>query len=191
MIRNISFLILFLCLISCDRNYIKDYKIEGLGIGDSLLDKHTKVDILKYQTNYYQNSNYKHSAFFAKKGSRYDQYGVTYEKNDNKFIIKEIAGYIIYKKNFHKCNSKQKEITKEISQVLNITFTNSTLTDDQSTWISNFKKFKDGSYISIQCNDWNQKTEDELGWVDNLEVTIVSKDFNEFLQNRTKNKLKN
>ena len=187
MMRNISFLLLFLCLVSCDRNYIKDYKIEGIGIGDSLLNKHTKVDILKYQTKYYQNSYYKHSAFFTKKGSRYNQYGVTYEKNDNKFIIKGISGYIIYKKNFYKCNSKQEEITKEISKVLNITFTNSTHTDNKSTVISNYKEFKDGSYVSIQCKDWNQKTEKELEWVDNLEVSIISTDFSKFLQNKNNN----
>ena len=62
--KTLVILVLSLVLFSCERNYIKDFKIEGIALGDSLLDKFTKEEILEDQRDYYPDTPFNTSLFF-------------------------------------------------------------------------------------------------------------------------------
>ena len=95
--KTLIILILIFTLFGCERNYIKDFKIEGIALGDSLLDKYTKEEILEYQQDYYTETQFAYSDFFSKDSTfEYEQIGAGYKREDNKFIIHAIEGFILY-----------------------------------------------------------------------------------------------
>ena len=98
---------------------IRDFQIEGMSIGDSLLDYFSKEEI-KNNTNtgYYTNNEYTSVEFFELPSFEiYETVEFNYKTDDKKYIIAAIAGTLFCEKNIEKCNKKQKEIDLEISNI--------------------------------------------------------------------------
>ena len=95
---------------------IRDIQIEGMSVGDSLLDYLTKKKIKKLEKSYYSKSK-KYIRFNDVKKSKelsdYDRVDVYVKENDKKYIIKSINGILLYKDNIQECYPKKKEIVKE------------------------------------------------------------------------------
>ncbi len=103
---------------------IRDFEIEGMSIGDSLLDYFTKEEISK-NTNKETNTKNDHefSAFFTdfpinlKTYEVYDYLRVEYLTNDKNFTIHGITGMKDYKReNIQECYDLQKKIEKEFDK---------------------------------------------------------------------------
>ena len=124
-------LVLFLSLLGCERNYIKDFKIEGIGLGDSLLDHFSEENILNNQMNYFQNNEFKESVFVTTNiSSEYDDISVMYRNNDEKFIVESIQGGIFYDNNVKECYPKKDEIIENLSSLLkDVEWTNNNYED--------------------------------------------------------------
>lgn len=169
-------LFLILTLFGCERNYIKDFKIEGIGLGDSLLDKYSKGEILEFQWNHYIEKGYNSSSFFPKTmNSEYEQIEVGYKNNDNKFIVLSIGGGIAYDTDIENCYPKKKEIIKNLSQLLkNNDWIVNIYEDDKGKYDYEYLILSTGEYITVSCTDWNSYVENELNWVDNLRVRVSS-----------------
>ena len=90
---------------------IKDFQIEGVSIGDSLLDYMT-VDEIKIAENnptYYKNNEF--VVIFSKiESEKYDRIQITYKPDDKKFIIHEIQAVIDLEHNFKECTKLKKEV---------------------------------------------------------------------------------
>ena len=105
---------------------IRDFEIEGISIGDSLL-KYYNLD----QINNFFRNNYKNEKFYKleiadqsllNKLKKYDSISFHFKKNDNKYIVQNMGGIIFYNE-IEDCLSEKKIITKEISKALNVKLT--------------------------------------------------------------------
>ena len=97
---------------------IRDFQIEGISIGDSLLDIATEKEINKAKSSE-QFPNDKFIIYYLeelKPLKNYDWVSVTTKKNEKNYIVTNIGGAISYKK-LDKCLELQKEIQKDVERL--------------------------------------------------------------------------
>ena len=183
------FLILFSFQTPSWTDDIRDFEIEGMSIGDSLLDYFSEDEI---KNNIVKN-NYKHKSnkkFIAVEFNEfqffetYENVGVHVKSDDKKYKIYEIGGFEFYDENIDDCYKKQNEIDKELSKGFK---------EAEREYVSKQKHsadesgksnvtyivywFKSGDYVSIDCTDWSSKMKPNE---DNLGVLIVTKEFDDW-----------
>ena len=166
--RIITLFSLLFILLACERNYIKDLKIEDISLGDSLVDKYSKDEITANQWNYYVDLGFNSSSFFPKSTTyEYDQIEVGYKIDEDEFIVHKIGGSIFYSNNnIEECYLKKKEIVKKLSESLkNTNWENDIFEDDKGKYDTEWILLEGGEYISVDCYDWNIDTENEKNWV--------------------------
>ena len=163
-------------------NDIRDFQIEGVGIGDSLLDFYSSEEIelrvsrttSHYKSDKFIRTNFK-SGFGSKKFEIYDGIGVHFKKKDSIYKLHALSGYfLIYNKS--ECIKKHDEIVKDLSK----TFTSK---PEYDTWenesgetvTSHF--FLDNGEIIVRCSIWNEETMKKNNWSRNLRVVITSSEF--------------
>ena len=183
------FLILFSFQAPSWADDISDFEIEGMSIGDSLLDYFSKKEIKdNTNTNYYTNNKYTPVEFFQLSSFKtYDAVGFKYKTDDKKYIIVGISGTLFCEKNIEKCNKKQKEIDLELSNMLK----KSQRVDDKgkhsadesgkSTFLHINFWLISGDVVVIELVDWSEKITNEKGWTDNVNVSFRTEEFNDFL----------
>ena len=90
---------------------IKDFQIEGISIGDSLLNYYDKKEFKNAKKTYYPKSDkyYLLDGIKIKNQKEYEVLSFHLKKNDNQYIIHSLSGGIFYKKNFNDCLLKKKE----------------------------------------------------------------------------------
>ncbi len=167
---------------------IRDFEIEGMSIGDSLLDHFSEKEIIEEKKDEY---NYKN--IFATIGIRknsfenYDKVQFDYKLNDKTYKIYGITGMIYFKDNFKDCLDKKEEIILQLSASLkNIKRQDQEKTHwadksgDSKTYDSYFT-FDSGGYLLVTCYDWSKKKNNENGWFDNLKVGFLTQEFQDFL----------
>ena len=181
--------VLLLVLFSCERGpYIEDYKIEGIALGESLLDYFSMKEIKdNTKQDYYKNMiNFQFVAIEFYEHSLFKNYsGVQFhvKKNDKKYKIYSISGYDFYDYDIKGCYKKQNEIDKELS----------VLFKDAERRIEEYKSradksgksiikqiyytFESGDGALISCYDWSKKMKEENKWLDNLDVSLDTKEF--------------
>ena len=74
---------------------IKDFQIEGMSIGDSLLDFMSEKEIKKIE-KFDFSGKYKGLVLEEKKSSIYDDVQLVYKNNDDKYTIHSLAGRIFF-----------------------------------------------------------------------------------------------
>ena len=186
----ISILILILSfqsLIKADD--IRDFEIEGISIGDSLLDFFNEEEIINNIEDYYNDNKYKLTEFYKPKNfTKYDSLKFHYNSKDQNYKIISISGINFYKNNILKCHDDMKIIDKEISSLFINLVRN---TEDQihpvdTTGKSTTKAirywFSDKSLISIVCYDWSEELYKKNQWTDNLQLEISLSEFNKWLK---------
>ena len=180
------FVLLFsLILSSCEQKpLIEDYKIEGIGLGDSLLEYYSKKEILNSTRVYYENDIFVsfESNLDLLENSQYNVLQIRYKSNDEKYIVYSVVGVFYFKDNIEKCDSKKNDLIKEISELLQIdSFEDSSYENSYGSMSGVYKDLADDVTIQIYCSDWNMKTENEKNWTDNLRIEINSKDYLDWL----------
>ena len=191
--RYLTIIILILCIQSWTKaNDIKDFDIDGIGVGESLLDYTSKDLIESKSKNYYPNSkDYYLLEFDSNELSFLETYsyiGVHLKKDDNKFLIASIKGMIIYKNDFESCLSQKKIVVNSVQETVPNSreqkYTNDfdNLYGMSKAYISDFE-IKDG-FIRIWCTNWDNETEDKQGWVDTLNVDLSTQIFLDWLNTK-------
>ena len=168
---------------------IRDFEMEGMSIGDSLLDYMSENEINKHIVK----QKYKNDEFIAvllfssnKLVNLYDALYIDFKKDDKKFIIKAFAGIIDYEKmSIDKCFEQKEEIVSELKLV----FQNSSIKEDETKhWRDTSGKskvyrtsFLIKSYryhpIEVSCFDWDKT----MGYSDHLRINIKSDEYNDWL----------
>ena len=168
---------------------IKDFEIEGISIGDSLLDYFSEDYInSNIENNYFTHIKDKTFVAISVQDASFDVYDVmqfVFKRNDKKFIIFGMTGGIYYKNNIEDCYSKIDKISEDIST--NIKFNNEDKFKDLELSANQGKYsgqtfFLNKGIISVHCYDWSEKIEKENNWVDNLRINIKTDEFENFLQ---------
>tara|TARA_B110000037_G_scaffold159891_1_gene180528 strand:+ start:701 stop:1303 length:603 start_codon:yes stop_codon:yes gene_type:complete len=173
---------------------ISDFQIEGMSVGDSLLDHANTIGISKDQIYnkklfYYPKSKKYGGIAFSDRGFYNTYKRIQFTINPVTFIIEDISG-IIAITNKEDCEQKQKKIFKELSGLfksakidqdpfIKHSFDKSGVSEANGFYLD----FKNGDEISVECYLWSKEIRDERNWDDNLKVTIRPKKMRSFLQN--------
>jgi len=168
---------------------IRDFQIEGMSIGDSLLDYFSEDEIKSnvFKTSY-KSKKYTKVEFYN--GSKfYDGFQFLFKKNDKKYIIHSLSAHLKYKHNIEDCLKKQDEIIEEVSMLFKntkterITLTHAADKSGKSKIYVYFFFFNSGAAARIDCNDFSKKISTKYGWIDNLRVGLMSSEFRRWLNN--------
>jgi len=169
---------------------IRDFQIEGMSIGDSLLDYFNEDEIKNHnQDNYYD--WVKEKKIFTvmeisdhKNFRTFDAMQFAYKKNDPNYIIYDMNGILLYKNKIEECKSKMKDISKDVegmfSDLQKKIDNNITHPDDPSGESKIFKIvywFQSGDMVGIKCFDWSKSK----AYADSLKFQLKLKEFNEWL----------
>jgi len=167
---------------------VRDFEIEGMSIGDSLLKYYDLDQINNFLKNVYNNEKFYKLQILDQsllnKLEKYDSISFHFKKNDNEYIIQNIGGIIFYNK-IDDCLNEKKIISKEISEVLDVKLIYSKLT---ASWDKNTKYYQSegevgkGGVVAITCYDWSKKDEENKGWNDNLSIEIFNKEVAIFIR---------
>ena len=96
---------------------IRDFQIEGMSIGDSLLDFMSKEKIEKLKTTDYPNSKkFSRVTTIFPNMEIYEDVMIQFKTNDKKYIIYAVDGGLYYENNIKSCYKKKDEIVKNISK---------------------------------------------------------------------------
>ena len=164
---------------------IKDFEIEGMSIGDSLLDYKTLQEITKLKKFDYS-GKYKGIVLKDDNFKQYDDIQLSYKEN-SKYIIHSLAGRIHFEKmKLSECLSLRKKIELDLSKV----FINADVNSHEKrkhpadktgksftyeTWYN----LEDGNSVNIICYVWSKKE----GVSDKLMISLSSSEFNSYLNN--------
>jgi len=159
---------------------IRDFQIEGMSIGDSLLD-YLKISEIKKK----KSSNKKLKivrASISNNLKTYDYVQFWWLEDDKDFKIVGIAGEIIINNGLKGCKKKQKEIVSEIKNTL----TEYTINEDENNYYDDKSgkskvyhyalNFKNKDNINIQCYIFSKNYKKTKNMIDNLKVMIVTKE---------------
>ena len=182
------FLILFSFQASSWADDISDFEIEGMSIGDSLLDYFSKKEIKdNTNTNYYTNNKYTSVDFVELPTFKiYDTIEFNYKTDDKKYIIVGIDGGFFCEKNIKKCNKKRKEIDLDISNMFEnvqreVEKGKHSADKSGKSTFSHINYWLISGVVTISLIDWSEEITNEKSWIDNVRVSFTTKEFNNFL----------
>ena len=173
------FLVLFSFSASSFADDIRDFEIEGVTIGDSLLDYMSEEEIKENVGFVYEDKKFTVS-MYNKSSEIYDMVGIEYKSKDKTYKIHSVTGLIDYTNNIESCYEKQDEVEKEISSMFNETKKKNwgiliiPGRQEGSTYKPIVFDLNSGADIQIACFHYSDAPED-----DHLKITIRSKEFNE------------
>jgi hypothetical protein len=158
---------------------ITEFEIEGMSIGDNLLNHITKNNIEKLTENYYKNNLYTAITVFPNDNTRlkfetYDAVVLNFLTNDTNYELQAISGIIIYEDNIIDCTKKSDQIVEEFKTF----FVNTEVENN------NFE----GVFGNVTSVEFNFKNEDKVivgcydylpheSHTDHLRVSIDRKEF--------------
>ena len=173
---------------------IRDFQIEGMSIGDSLLEFFSEDEIQESLKNptFYKNNKFV-VIFINKISSEYERIQVTIKPDDNNYTIYSIDGILDFDKKIDECNKKRADVIKDLESL----FQNFERVDNDSkfqgdksgqsftygTWFF----LKTEGHFSITCTKMGQKVREENGWTDELSINVNNKELENFLKNEAYN----
>ncbi|WP_435086999.1 hypothetical protein ACIJYD_03160 [Candidatus Pelagibacter bacterium nBUS_33] len=178
---------------------IRDLQIEGMSIGDSLLDFFNKNFIKEILAEHKDLYKYKKNKTFVQAGTlsndkisfaNYEYLQFMVKKNDKKYIIHGISGKIFdnYEIDIKSCYKKQDEVVKNLKN----DFLNTDLVEPKKlkkhqgdkTGKSTVRQvgffFKNDDVITIECYDWAKV----MPYKNNFKISLSTDELNKwFLTN--------
>ena len=169
---------------------IRDFEIDEMSIGDSLLKYFSKTKITNALKNviYYPGSKkMKIILLLPEINSSYEAYDFHILDNDPNYKIQSVKGRL--KISLNECLKKKKVVVNELEKIFyrvkkneyenyyNYTYGNS------KAYLTDFN-LNDGS-VRVWCANWdkNDKTVIKNNWYDTLNVSISSKNYLYFIDN--------
>ena len=164
---------------------ISDFKMEGMSIGDSLLDYFSKKDIEDNSVFMFEKNKYKTALVVSKSHPKsnyllsanfevYDQLAIYYLYKDNDYKISSFDGSIYFKDNIKNCYKEKDKTTSELTELFG---ESATIKDEGFTKKKNFKYnavnfiFDEGSSARVTCRDYKKKIKNKI---DQLSVILKS-----------------
>ena len=168
---------------------IRDFQIDGMSVGDSLLDHFTLDEIeeaLKLVTYYPKSKKMKVVPFEANNSDSYERYDFHIKDNDKDYIIYSAKGLI--KISVDKCLNKKKSIISDIENILPNASKRNYINNYGNAYGKSEAHVNDflmasGDIIRVWCQDWdhNNETVKSYKWWDGLAVNVSSKEQIDFV----------
>jgi hypothetical protein len=170
---------------------ISDFQIEGMSIGDSLLDHMSKSEIketIKLTKNHYKYlkhpRKYREAYIFQPNDFKnYEKASLMFKENDKNYKIFFIRGMKDYNENLSGCLSKISEIEKDVeTSIPNHTkkfnkFKAKLDKSGKSMYHNTYYTLSSGDEIVLSCNNWEEKLRKKNNWSEGLSVIIQTKEF--------------
>ena len=190
------FLILFTFQTSSWADDIRDFEIEGMSIGDSILDYFTEEQIKK---NTFPGNNgksyfrvkkfnivdfYKHGTFEI-----YDNIQFMHKTSDKKYIIYYIAGDVDFPNDIQKCLKKKKEVIEIVSSDFNHlkrkdgTYKHSVDKSGKSKVHSTEFYLQSGENIELACYEYSKEFEKKNNTINYFRLSVKTNEIIYFLRN--------
>ena len=144
---------------------IKEFEIDGITVGDSLLDFYSLKEIeleLKEAVVYPKSKKMIVVGFPAKESNLYRKYDFHIKNNDKKYIIYSVKGLV--KLPIDECLNQKKKVINEIENQINNTIRNDYKGDYGEDFGNSFAHvtdfdFKNGDSIRVWCMEWESTNE--------------------------------
>ena len=193
------FSLFFLSSPSVFADDISDFQIEGISIGDSLLDYMTEDEILKeielnkndylhlkesnkyveiYSNNQLENNftTFEYLSFYVK----HNETNKYITNKNEKFTILSIRGLIRYVEDFENCIQKSVEIAEVLSRMF--------LSAEKDEWegihgvdpsgrskTKTISFYIDPNFIDLQCSDYEENFRKEGNYSEGFSISILTK----------------
>ena len=161
---------------------IRDFQVEGISIGDSLIDYFTKKEInkeKKFRIKYPNSNRFTAITFIEySKFKIYDSVQVNVKKNDKNYIIYSISGINYFNNKIEDCNKQKDLIFNELKNLFpNASIINKSKKHEydksgKSLIHQSIFDMDDGSVVRVECYDWSTKMFDKHDLEDQLVVSI-------------------
>jgi len=168
---------------------ITEFEIEGMSIGDSLLDYYSKNEINDALKNasYYKNKKFVEIFLNYEKGE-FDNLQVAFQTKDKSYKIEKIMMIKNFSNQIEKCKKFKENFIENSSEFLNIAerqdHDTTALVDPTGKsfkYISSYF-YPLGGFFNFVCSDYSKEMYDENGWYDGFAVSIGSQEILEYLQ---------
>jgi hypothetical protein len=165
---------------------IRDFQIEGISIGDSLLDYFSEKELKQKKKKgfIYPNKKYYSVSFFSSKYEIYEKVQFHLKSTDKKYIVYAISGLLYFRNNIKNCHKTMDEVVADISELFeNVEIKNSGFQNHpadktgKSKTKTVFFKFNTGDNIIVGCADFSKELTNKKGWKDHLRVEIRIDEF--------------
>ena len=165
---------------------IRDFEIEGMSIGDSLLNFFTKEEISKNTMPYFKDKRKYYVVGIVDNLKKYDQVEIYLKSNDANYEIKSIlAG--VFPDNVNKCIEEKKDIVK----VLDVMFKDYEKVSDsknhEADITGNSKAHMDQyninfpNHIRVECTEFSEQMKNEGQAQNSLNIVVMSKEINNWI----------
>jgi len=169
---------------------IRDFQIEGMSIGDSLLDFFSLEEVKRFRAYFYNDKEYKILQTNLEP-KNYDGIEVAVKDGDRDYTIYQITAGIFYEENIDNCYIKQKEIVSELKDMFSNNVEKNSYkkkhaadgTGNSSNTTTQFE-FKSKDVVRVSCYDWGKEIEDERSYADNLRVTIIEANYRNWINTK-------
>ena len=173
---------------------IYEFEIEGISLGDSLLDYYSEEKIneqLSKVVSTYKSEKIKRVYFMTEASSNYLQYNIHYI-NDSSYRILAVDGIKLYEGDIEGCYKNQIEVSNYVENNLSY---NNKIEDTVSHIVDKTGKSKvkrirykvNGGFFDIDCTSWGKEIKEDKPWRDTLKVSISSDEFWDWLNNEAYN----
>ena len=170
---------------------IRDFEIEGMSVGDSVLDYKS----LEYVQNILDDEN----TFYYKSGKYaiislgiysdlFEGLSATIKPKDKKYIIHGIEGRLFFPNDMEGCKNKKDEIANDILSVFpnksykNFSSAHSYDKTGKSFYYASLMKLTNGN-IELYCFDWSNEITESVGFPDELKLIITSLEYRNWINN--------
>ena len=183
------FLLLFSFQTSSWADDIRDFQVEGMSIGDSLLDYFSEEKIIKSKRRTFEHKSFYIVSIADSKFTTYEGIDFYLKTNDKKYIIYAINGLISYRDRIKECTKKKAEILIELEKSLDKkfydagTFPHKFDKSGLSKQIQSVYEFSSGANVRVECYDWTNKMKKKFNVEDNLSIGILSSEIQEWIHN--------
>tara|TARA_B100000029_G_C17521768_1_gene940178 strand:- start:26 stop:619 length:594 start_codon:yes stop_codon:yes gene_type:complete len=169
---------------------ISDFEIEGISIGDSLLDHFSKERVDKKGQALYPNKEMLAGTFKDNSFEIFEEIQFHWLANDKEYIIQSLSANIDFPNDITKCLEKRKNINEDIAELftnpkkddwgkralMNVDPSGQTYAYQNVYWLNN-------GNIIVSCRDFGINKENE-GHKDYLAIMIDSKIFDYWINNK-------
>ena len=182
---------------------ISDFSIEGISIGDSLLDYMTEEEILeeielrKYMYSYFNEPNKYVEVYLWKDFPTYDFVSVMVKNNSTskyltdkkeKYIILSVYGTIRYMEDFEGCKLKRDEIIETLSnrfpntQKIETSYKHPIDPSGNSLKDVSSFIFDSGNRVEGECADFEETLRIKNKWSEGLSISVLTEEIVNWLQ---------
>ena len=184
------FLILFSFSAPSFAEDISEYQIEGISLGDSLLDhlskEEIKTEIKSNKPVYNYLTDEFGEVYLDGNFDTYYRLSFFVKPKDKHYTIYSVYGSISYDDKLEQCFAKQKEVEKEFSSIYkNAKKYKSTLEFDwdptgESVSHNITFVFDSSDNIEVNCTKYKKSFKIENNWEDSFQVSISKKEVNDW-----------